>query len=338
MNAPHHSRRQRGLTLVETMISLALGMLLVISLVAVFVSGNRNYRQDHLQAKMQQSARFALKTLGDEIAMLGFFGNHLTASGSTGFTLDSDCGATGTPWALDIGRPFRSHVNQAGSTVETMYGCVDDQVFVDGTDVLSIKRAEALPVSRTIAESSHADMVFLRTSPSAGASLVLYDGTSTTAPHFSDWRYLAHLYYIRNESLIGSGDGIPTLYRKELRGTDIVENDGGIARGIEYFHVEFGIDAEAIDGLPDTVPDSAPNFYTDTPSDLELDAAVTAKIHVLARSTEEIPGYTNDKVYRLGNMTRGAFNDGYYRRVFSTTIHIRNVSNRSYVQHIVDSI
>jgi type IV pilus assembly protein PilW len=331
------SSRQRGLTLIETMISLILGLFLVTSLITVFISGNRTYRQDLQQARMQESARFALKTLAEDLSMMGFFGNYVAPSTGVSFTLDSDCGPEASVWALDMSTPIAYSVAKSGTQISESYSCIDDAHFVDGTDVLSIKRVEGLPISRTTSSPADDGMVFLRSSPSGGGSLVLYDKDEILAPMISDWRYLARLYYIRNESLKGAADGIPTLYRKELVGSGVTENDGGIARGIEYFHLEFGIDSEAIDGNPDTRPDGAPNYYLATPDAVQLSAAVTARIHVLARSRESITGYTNTRSYRMGAVELGPFDDGFYRRVFSTTVHMRNIRSRTHLQHILDN-
>ena len=50
-----------------------------------------------------------------------------------------------------------------------------------------------------------------------------------------------------------------------------------------------------------------------------------------ARSLEQITGYRNDKTYNLGSTVVGPFNDAYYRRVYSTTVPLRN-SNRLKLQ------
>ena len=60
--------------------------------------------------------------------------------------------------------------------------------------------------------------------------------------------------------------------------------------------------------------------------------AVTARIYVLARSTEPDYSYVNDKTYVLGDATVSGGGDNFYRRVFSTTVKLRNPSNRIFLQ------
>jgi hypothetical protein len=89
-----------------------------------------------------------------------------------------------------------------------------------------------------------------------------------------------------------------------------------LADGIEVFHIMWGIDSDGNDGAVD--------YFTSSPSAAELDEAVTAKIYVLARGSQEILGYTNEKSFVLGDLNIAAANDGFYRRVFSTTAVLRN--------------
>jgi type IV pilus assembly protein PilW len=84
--------------------------------------------------------------------------------------------------------------------------------------------------------------------------------------------------------------------------------------------VELGIDDDA---------DFIADYYTAAPTAAEVTDAVAARIYVLARSVTQVPNYTNDKTYRMGATVVAPANDGFYRRVFSTTVLLRNPSNLS---------
>jgi type IV pilus assembly protein PilW len=353
--------RQRGITLVETMISATLGVLLLVTLMAVFVAGNRNYRQDFLQSRLQESARFALNTLAEDLSMLNFYGNYVAPSGGGAIPV-SDCGSGTTSWAMNHTTPVLVLGQATADSAASGFTCIDADVFHAGTDVLALKRAEGRPIGLATLLNGNANdpfegQILMYNSPSDGGGMVVMpadpggeedltespgdgtDGEETPEedplqPNTNYWRYMAHIYYIRNESLMGSGDGIPTLYRKNLVGTSITESDGGIARGIEMFHVEFGIDTEALDGSADTVPDGVPNLYVNNPTDVQRQAMVTAKIYVLARSEEQVAEYKNTKTYRLGSVSR-TVDDGFYRRVFSTTVRLRNAVAQTYARSIL---
>ncbi|MCK5640752.1 MAG: PilW family protein, partial [Gammaproteobacteria bacterium] len=53
-----------------------------------------------------------------------------------------------------------------------------------------------------------------------------------------------------------------------------------------------------------------------------------AHIYVLARSPQQETGYTNSKSYKMGSVTKSAYNDGYYRRVYTSTVVLKNLRNR----------
>jgi hypothetical protein len=88
-----------------------------------------------------------------------------------------------------------------------------------------------------------------------------------------------------------------------------------LVEGIEEMQVEFGIDTDA---------DGVANQYQAAPSSSDMANAVVARIYLLVRSIDELSGYQNTKTYQLGQRTVGARNDGYLRRVFSTTVQVRN--------------
>ena len=128
--------------------------------------------------------------------------------------------------------------------------------------------------------------------------------------------------------------------------------------GIEGFRVELGIDdrsnaylgeptgtpvnyAEAVDWLdPDTrttptnrgdgSPDGA--FITCTTADPctvdELMNVTAVKVYVLVRSREPAPGYTDTKVYQVGDSVMGPFNDGFKRHVYVSTLRLPNIAGR----------
>lgn len=60
----------------------------------------------------------------------------------------------------------------------------------------------------------------------------------------------------------------------------------------------------------------------------QLRNVVSAKLYVLARSSEKALGQTDSKTYALGSTTLGPFNDGYKRHVFETTVRLTNISGR----------
>ena len=88
-----------------------------------------------------------------------------------------------------------------------------------------------------------------------------------------------------------------------------------LVEGVENMQLEFGIDTDA---------DGVPNQYKSAPTGDEMRHAVAAKIHLILRSISKIPGHQDDKTYTLGQKILTAKHDPYLRRVFSTTVLLRN--------------
>lgn len=65
---------QRGLSLIELLISMTLGLILLAGMIAVFYGNQRSTELNTAMANIQENARFALNTLSEDIRMAGFQG------------------------------------------------------------------------------------------------------------------------------------------------------------------------------------------------------------------------------------------------------------------------
>ena len=66
--------RQHGVTLIELLISLALGLAVLVGLSAVYVAAKQSFRFQETGGRMQEDAMFALETISRELRMAGFAG------------------------------------------------------------------------------------------------------------------------------------------------------------------------------------------------------------------------------------------------------------------------
>jgi type IV pilus assembly protein PilW len=75
MNPGNRQRnRQKGFGLVELMIAITLGLFLSAAVIQVFVATNSSSRLQDSLAMVQESARFAMRLLGEEVRMSGYMG------------------------------------------------------------------------------------------------------------------------------------------------------------------------------------------------------------------------------------------------------------------------
>ncbi len=73
-NKLNPSRLQQGLSLVELLIAMTLGLILMTGMIAVFSGNQRSSELNTAMANMQENARFALTTLSTDIRMSAFQG------------------------------------------------------------------------------------------------------------------------------------------------------------------------------------------------------------------------------------------------------------------------
>ncbi|MEH6518576.1 MAG: PilW family protein [Halioglobus sp.] len=333
-NSTMNIRRSRGLSLIELMVSILLGVILSSGIIAVYLESKRNYAAEEEMARIQENGRFALELLKRELSMAGFFGGYFVAEDSmNGESLTGggeECVATGE-WALDVTTPLEVINNFNNSwvtnTPTTLAGCVPTNSWVKaGSDVLTVKRTSAKPTmfEGLLVDGAKArdSQYYLKVEQYGDTKEWFYD--PSVADDFAAdpndveeyWEMYAKIFYIRNWS-VAVGDGVPALCVRELIQNEMATTDRCLVEGIEDMQIEFGVDSNA---------DDVPNTYTPDPND--MNQVVTARIYLLVRSLGELVSTenANTKTYQLG-LDSGVVttaNDGYMRQMFSTTVLVRN--------------
>lgn len=356
------ARRQRGLSLIELMISISIGLGLLLALATVF--SNSSTMQAELTRASQQveNGRFATQLLQDDLRHAGFYGRYVAWTTSTALpaALPDPCStnidpATASPTPLQSSLAFAVSGYDAPATVPTaLAGCLESDNFKAGTDILVVRRADTKPTAvaslsattvylQSVAETM--DLISLRpVSPviakgNTPAAFNLTGGPASEAGEIR--RFHVHIYFISPCSVPASGttctaaaDGgvpIPTLKRIELA-TDGTFKIVPLVEGIEDLQIDYGVDTVPA-GLTATQPyagDGMPDTFTKAPDVAQFTQVTAARIHVLARSTEMSRDYQDLKTYDLGlhgdfTPTATANANRYKRHLFSTTVRLQNV-------------
>lgn len=339
----HHvraHRRQSGLSLIELMISLALAALFLLGIVVLFQQSKSSALQDEQIARMQENGRYALRVLSRELAMMNYFGGMIDVDTSEPLQFESKLdnkNGCNADWLLEIDTPleFSDKDDSTDNVDDPDYTCINENTeIVDGTDVLAIKRvgdyaAREYDADGDVTGTLETGTAYFFTNGSQGA-LYNADGSSddcddcefvTVTPASSNIRqYQPQIFYIRPYSI--EDDGIPSLVRETLVGDEMQAQV--LVEGIEDLQIEWGMDCNDLDLTPD--------YYTADPDPFDpgsvncntLDKAMTARIFLLVRSLDQVTGYVNDKTYNLGGKVIEPNNDAFYRRVYSTTVQLRN--------------
>jgi type IV pilus assembly protein PilW len=317
-------KSQNGFTLVEIMVAMVLSLILGVAIVTVFVNNSHSFSQDDNVMRMQDDARFALQQIAFDLSMAGHFAELLSPAAvtpDTNLAIGMDCGPAGvTNWAYQTTQPATGDSlsliaidNVTSAQVVGGHSCFLADEVEPGTDVVSIKR-----VAGAEAAVFRDGAIYLRTNGTVG---LLYRQPLTGTPAVpvavprTEWEYRPAIYYIRQYAY-SLGDDIPTLCRKVLGGAGPSMLTECIATGIENLQIEYGID---------TSGDGNPNTYMSAPTLAELQNVVSARINLLARTTDVDVRYTNQKTFSIGNAPDYTPNDSFHRRVYSTTVAIQNI-------------
>jgi type IV pilus assembly protein PilW len=95
------SRIERGFTLVELMVAIAIGLVVLASVATTFTSQSRAYSAQEQINQMEQNLRGAMDIMSREIKMAGYKPNGGTVTGvvsysSTGLTIQADADGNGS--------------------------------------------------------------------------------------------------------------------------------------------------------------------------------------------------------------------------------------------------
>jgi len=334
---------QSGLSIVELMVALALG-LLVVAGVATLIARQSNSRNELDKShQLVDNGRFALTTLVDDLQHAGYYGFY--ALPMTALTALPDPCAT-TAVAIDASLPMPLQGYDAPATVPApLSACLADADHVPGTDILVIRRLEAVEAPGAIATLAAGQVYVQATAvskvtavgpdPAPAAptvyTLTMKDGT-TPAPVR---KYVERIYFVSPcdvyaagattcTAAADNGQPIPTLKRLELSVASGVPTFTAvpIAEGIENLQLDYVVDA-AGDGTPSATPVTAP-AVADWPN------VMTVQAYVLARNLQQSGGYDGStRAFRLGQMAAvGPFADTYKRHVFSSNARLLDVSGR----------
>ena len=330
---------EQGFSLIELLVALTIGAVISTTAIAMYGQLATSFRQDDLYREMQENGRTALTALANDLAMADFWGQ-IVASDNISTSLVTAVGGCEAAVTLFTAEQSILINNYHASPAYTQFNLCESiaNVLQPSTDVLVIKRVAGTPIAKTFIDTADVDgdsdvtetitmgatdldagKVYLRSNGNTGTLINTASSSSIPATGESDWAYRPKIYFIRT-FYDTDGDGDPALCRLALDSASNFEDAECIARGIEHFHVQFGIDTDG---------DGFANLYTASPNVAELDSAVTARLHIITRTDEPVPFHTDNRIYRLGDVTLAAKNDGFMRQLSATTVIIRNTLNRS---------
>ena len=338
--------QQRGMTLIEIMISLLIGVFLIGGILQIFLSTQQTYRTQENLSRMQENGRFAMEFLTRDIRMAGYQGcasnqannmvdvknpnpnpNPITLSVPITAVTGNDgvadnwnaiaCSGSDKCIAGTDSISFHFGVNCGNLTGVTAPNNANIKIdAVDNNNICTLSQYDVLLVS----DCDSADIFVATAVSSNSGDLTITHAANQdglTAPKLSKlYGHDASLFKLKSSTFfIRSGvSGQPALWKmdntKDASGTNPVE----LIEGVENMQILYGEDTDA---------DNAPNYYVpEGTAGLTMDNVVSIRISILVRSTEDnLTSEPRAYTYNGATTTPG---DNRLRRVFTSTIAIRN--------------
>lgn len=342
--------QQTGLSLVELMISIAIGLILLAGITALMVQQDSSSRELAKSGRVIENGRYAAQILRDDIELAGYFGEFFRlpdpSSLSDPTTLVNPCSVTAATLADGMTLPIQAYDSPTALDTD-LATCLDAANHLDGTDILVIRRADTAVLPKA---SAMAGQPYLQVGLTAGGDFSYVVGTGAdpaftlTTRNGDDSRlrrYLTHIYFVSpchrpangaatcNAGADG-GSPVPTLKRMELGlvGGAAAFTVVPIAEGIENLQFDFGVDSADADGSADYYTSGTNTDAGTAMTPADWANVMTVRVNILARNLEPTPGHTESKSYVLGLGTTVSPTDNFKRRVFTETVRAINPSGR----------
>jgi type IV pilus assembly protein PilW len=326
-----------GFSLVELMVSMAIGLMLLATLLVVFANASSARSELERNSRQFENGRYAVELLSDDLRVAGYYGEVNVDALAAPAELPDPCSTDPAEWAAAMSIHVQGYDGGLGAPA-----CIPPDVKPN-TDILVVRRVKTCVAGVAGCEPTIAGKPYLQATlcntdmnpyvvgPFGTTAFPLMRKDCTTPAALRE--YMVNVYFISANNR--AGQNIPTLMRLELTGSTMAQIP--LVEGIEEMNVEYGIDDDG-DGQPDAYT-ADPTLYTYAGCTVctavhNWSNVVTAQLHILARSQEPSPGHIDTRSYSLGPdaagnaITVGPKNDAYRRHVYTAVVRIVNPAGR----------
>jgi type IV pilus assembly protein PilW len=338
-------KQQKGLSLIELMISITLGLMLMLGVLNVFLGSRGAFVSQQAISRIQESGRFAIDYMNKEIRMAGFLGcasnvddsKIITTLGTAGvFRWDyktivkgytdttmpagSDPAATGTKLVVKAGTDVLEIVSASGTQVLVTADTTTGSLTTTASDCLS---GGLCANDILVASDCQKAQIFQATSMSGSPLTINHAAGSApgnATPVWTDKLFGAGaevtkmrkmLFYIKNNAA-----GVPSLWLWDNGlNSELVE-------GVEDMDIQYGIDTTGDDDVPD-VYKTAADVTTGEWADVK-----SVHIELLVRTPEDrVLAEPQKYTFPLSSASATTPTDRVMRQVFVSTVAVRSRLN-----------
>lgn len=326
----HLRRSQRGLTLVELMVGLTLGLFITTALLLLLANASAN-GQNLQRAGMQiENGRYVSELLREDLRLAGFFGE--TAINGAVYETPDPCSTTPTGWS---GVPFTLPTPIQGYGPADTLSCTPNRKA--GTYAIAVRRLSIDTTSPTTLATGNKqyyvqysycldDIATPRLVFAKDPAALVLRNRACSAKNTAR-AYVTRIYYVADCNRCGT-DTTPTLKRVDLVGDTLVTTP--LADGVDDLRFEYGFDTDG-NGSADTyltglgAAGAAASWFN----------VMSVKVHLIMRSLDKATGsnLATAQEFSLGGIgTVSVAADGYTRRAYSASVRLINPSSAREVQ------
>ena len=302
--------RSAGLSLIELLVAVTIGLVLLFGATQVYVDSSKTYAINESTARLQETTRYAMSVLEPDIRMANnwglvkganlisgsapqFVGGVPAAQSSLGGAAASDCG---TNFGLDL----ENYIEGTNDSYTHTGPCAPFGTAMPYADTVTIRRAS------TVLDNALVGTGPLRICSTRTSGLLVTDSTSgicTAVPVDAQINDLiVHMYYVDQTS---SQAGVPSLRRKDLVATAAPAfKDEEIVPGVEDLQIQYGVDLTGGTGATGGAATQyldAGTALTNLLSGGSPAQIVSVRIWILARSDTPEAGFSDNRVYEYGD-------------------------------------
>jgi type IV pilus assembly protein PilW len=341
---------QTGMTLIEIMVALLIGLFLMGGVMEIFINSKQTYRMQENLSRLQENGRFALDFLANDIRMAGFLGCNSQAALTNvlntptdflynfGTAIEGFESTSASAWTPAINAAITSPLGDSdvitirraadqSFTVTTHASGTADLTLDANATTANLKTADFLTSAGAnncviaVASDCAAATVF-QVSAIAGTVLSHTTGSGCSPDNLTNDLGKAYQggqvypintisYYVRTRT----GANQPSLYHK------VGSNDAEeLMEGIEQMHVLYGEDTD-MNVATGVSTDYVPNYYVTANSVVNMRRVVSIRISLLAATLDD--NLTSESLTYTYNGATVTPTDRKIRRVFNTTIAVR---------------
>lgn len=349
-----HARHQAGMSLIELMIAVAIGLALLAGLSSLYVSTSKARTEFNKTSEQVENGRFALQSITRDIEMAGFYGRASQPLTTSSYVLPDPCAAAPASMGFSTTPALTFPLAVYGPSLPPALPCLATTLpnMRTGAEVLTVSYAAgnvtAVPsgteyyLQRSGCETDPVPMVYSKTASAFTLhnKAAVAGGACSTSTTAELRKYVERSYYVATcDVCSGAGaDTTPTLKMAEFVNGAIQVSS--LVTGIEDVHYSYGVDLDN-NGSPDCYADNPSDTsavpaacaaaavaasYTWTASATANWANVTAvRVNLLARNLEQTASWTDTRTYDLGRAAvDGPYGDHYKRHVYGTVARVWN--------------